>query len=72
MMIRMQRLQKHLVFHSSLDKLETETIPEFVNYADFADCVLDIFQEVQGKVEAEVEWAAKKFNPITIKEVFDC
>ena len=55
-----------------LDKLETETIPEFVNYADFADCVLDIFQEVQGKVEAEVEWAAKKFNPITINEVFDC
>ncbi|MGF0017510.1 DUF669 domain-containing protein [Sporofaciens sp. SGI.106] len=55
-----------------LDKLETETIPEFVNYADFADCVLDIFQEVQGKVEAEVEWAAKKFNPMTIKEVFDC
>lgn len=55
-----------------LDKLETETIPEFVNYADFADCVLDIFQEVQGKVEAEIEWAAKKFNPITIKEVFDC
>lgn len=55
-----------------LDKLETETIPEFVNYGDFADCVLDIFQEVQGKVEAEVEWAAKKFNRITIKEVFDC
>ena len=55
-----------------LDKLETETIPEFVNYTDFADCVLDIFQEVQGKVEAEVEWAAKKFNPITINEVFDC
>lgn len=55
-----------------LDKLETETVPEFINYADFADCVLDIFQEVQGKVEAEVEWAAKKFNPISIKEVFDC
>lgn len=55
-----------------LDKLETETVPEFINYADFADCVLDIFQEVQGKVEMEVEYAAKKFNPITIKEVFDC
>lgn len=55
-----------------LDKLETETVPEFINYADFADCVLDIFQEVQGKVEAEIEWAAKKFNPITINEVFDC
>lgn len=55
-----------------LDKLETETIPEFINYEDFAGCVLDIFQEIQGKAEAEVEWAAKKFNPITIKEVFDC
>lgn len=55
-----------------LDKLETETLPEFVNYADFAECVLDIFQEIQGKVEAEIEYAAKKFNPITIKEVFDC
>lgn len=55
-----------------LDKLETETVPEFINYADFADCVLDIFQEVQSKVEMEVEYAAKKFNPITIIEVFDC
>lgn len=55
-----------------LDKLETETVPEFYNYSDFADCILDIFQEVQGKVEAEVDWAAKDFNPITINEVFDC
>lgn len=55
-----------------LDKLETETVPEFVNYEDFAGCVLDIFQEVQGKVEAEIEYAGKKFNPITINEVFDC
>lgn len=55
-----------------LDKLETETVPEFVNYADFADCVLDIFQEIQGKVEAEVEWEAKAFHPLTINEVFDC
>lgn len=55
-----------------LDKLETETVPEFYNYSDFADCVLDIFQEVQGKVEAEVDWAAKDFNPITINEVFNC
>lgn len=55
-----------------LDKLETETIPEFINYEDFANCVLDIFQEIQGKVEAEVEYSGKNFNPITIKEVFDC
>lgn len=55
-----------------LDKLETDTVPEFVNYSDFADCVLDIFQEVQGKVEMEVDYAAKRFNPISIIEVFDC
>ena len=55
-----------------LDKLETETVPEFINYADFADCVLDIFQEVQGKIEMEVDYAAKRFNPISIIEVFDC
>lgn len=55
-----------------LDKLETKTIPEFINYGDFADCVLDIFQEIQGKIELEVDYAAKRFNPISIIEVFDC
>lgn len=55
-----------------LEKLETEIIPEFINYADFADCVLDIFQEIQGKVEMEVSYKSSAFNPITIKEVFDC
>lgn len=55
-----------------LDKLETEVVPEFVNYQDFADCVLNIFQEVQGKIEMEVDYAAKSFNPISIKEVYDC
>lgn len=54
-----------------LNKLETETEPEFINYADFAECVLDIFQEVQGSVELEVEYKADTFNPITIKEVYD-
>ena len=54
-----------------LEKLETETVPEFVNYSDFAECVLDIFQEVQGSVEVEVDYAAKKFNPVTINEVYD-
>lgn len=54
-----------------LEKLETETVPEFFNYQDFADCVLDIFQEVKDTVEAEVEYKADSFNPISIKEVFD-
>ena len=54
-----------------LEKLDTATTPEFYNYADFADCILDIFQEVQNTIELEVEFAAKKFNPVTIKEVYD-
>lgn len=52
-------------------KLEPNTVPEFINYQDFADCVLDIFQEIQGKVELEVDYKASNFNPITIKEVYD-
>lgn len=55
-----------------LEKLETKVVPEFINYADFADCVLDIFQEIQGKVEMEVDYKSSAFNPITILEVFDC
>lgn len=54
-----------------LEKLGTETVPEFFNYQDFADCVLDIFQEVKDAVEAEVEYKADAFNLISIKEVFD-
>ena len=54
-----------------LDKLETDTVPEFVNYSDFAGLVLDIFQEIQGNVELDVTYAAKDFNPITINEVYD-
>lgn len=54
-----------------LEKLETETKPEYYNLRDFADCVLDIFQEIQGTVEIEVDYAGKKFNPISINEVFD-
>lgn len=55
-----------------LNKLETDTAPEFVNYSDFADCVLDIFQEIQGRIEIEVNYKANNFNPISIIEVFDC
>lgn len=54
-----------------LSKLETEVEPEFINYADFSDLVLDIFQEVQNAVELEVDYKANAFNPVTIKEVFD-
>ena len=54
-----------------LDKLGTDPAPEFVNYSDFAELVLDIFQEIQGKVELDVTYKASDFNPVSINEVYD-
>ena len=51
---------------------EDETPVEFINYQDFADQILDVFQSIQGAIEVEVDYKADAFNPITIKEVFDC
>lgn len=44
---------------------------DFVNYRDFADQILDLFQSVKDAVELEVDYKGENFNPITIKEVFD-
>lgn len=54
-----------------LDKLETETIPEFNGYQDFVDAVADIYEEIQGKVECEIDYDKDAFNSVSIKEVFD-
>lgn len=54
-----------------LEKLDTQVQPEFVNYPDFEECVLDIYQEIKGKVEIEVDYDANAFDPIKIKEVYD-
>lgn len=54
-----------------LDKLETETIPEFNGYQDFVDVVADIYEEIQGKVECEIDYDKDAFNSVSIKEVFD-
>lgn len=50
---------------------EDEEPVEFVNYQDFADQILDVFQSIQGNIEVEVTYAVDKFNSITINEVFD-
>lgn len=50
---------------------EDEEPVEFVNYRDFADQILDVFQSIQGNIEVEVTYAANKFSPITIEEVFE-
>lgn len=54
-----------------LEKLESETKPEFKNYSQFADNILDIFEEVADAIELEVDYDPNKFNSISILEVFD-
>lgn len=54
-----------------LDKLETETRAEFRNYSQFADCVLDIFEEVADAVELDVNYDPDSFNSIEVNEVYD-
>lgn len=57
---------------SWLEKLLDEgDIIEFKNYTDFADEVLDIFQDVCSQIECKVEYDPEGFNPITIIEVYD-
>lgn len=54
-----------------LEKLETETKPEFKSYSQFSDLVLDIFEEVADAIELEVEYDPEAFNNISILEVYD-
>lgn len=54
-----------------LENLETETPPEFKTYSQFAECVLDIFEEVADAIELDVDYDPSKFNSITISEVYD-
>ncbi len=54
-----------------LGKLETEVKPEFKNYSQFAENILDIFEEVEGAIELDVLYDKDSFNNISIKEVFD-
>lgn len=44
---------------------------EFVNYSDFADQILDVFQMLKDSVEIDISYNADSFNPVTINEVMD-
>ena len=54
-----------------LQKLEPSVTVEFKNYSQFADLVLDIFEEVADAVELDVNYNPDAFNSISIEEVFD-
>ena len=55
-----------------LDKLETETVPEFKSYSQFNECVLDIFDECEEYgLELKIAYDPEGFNPIKILEVYE-
>ena len=54
-----------------LEKLEPSMDVEFKNYSQFADLVLDIFEEVADAVELDVNYDPNAFNSISIEDVFD-
>ena len=54
-----------------LEKFEPSMPVEFKNYSQFADLVLDIFEEVADGVELEVYYDPDKFNSISINDVYD-
>lgn len=53
-----------------LEKLEPSMAVEFKSYSQFADLVLDIFEEVADAIELEVDYDPEAFNSISIEEVF--
>lgn len=54
-----------------LQKLEPSVTVEFKSYSQFADLVLDVFEEVADAVELDVNYNPDAFNSISIEEVFD-
>lgn len=57
---------------SWIEKLldEGDTI-EFKNYSQFADEVLDIFQDICPQIVLKVNYDPDAFNPVSVVEVFD-
>jgi len=44
---------------------------EFKSYSQFADEVLDIYQDICPNIELKIDYDPEAFNPVTIIEVFD-
>lgn len=53
-----------------LEKLDAGVV-EFKSYSQFADLVLDIYEDLADAVELDVQYDPEAFNSISIVEVFD-
>ena len=54
-----------------IDKLTEDNTLEFKNYSQFADDILDIFQDLADSIEVRVKYYPDNFYPISIEEVAD-
>lgn len=54
-----------------LENLDSGIPVTFESYRQFAGLVMDIMEEVDGKLEYVVDYAEKRFNSISIEEVFE-
>ena len=51
--------------------LDEDDIIEFKNYSQFADEILDIYQDICPSVSLKINYDPDAFNPVSIVEVFD-
>lgn len=54
-----------------VNKLTGDEDLEFKNYSQFAEEILDIFQDIADNIEVQVKYDPDAFNPIIIEDVFD-
>ena len=54
-----------------LNDLKPSQAVEFKNYSQFAELILDIYEELADAVELDVEYDPDEFHSIRITEVFD-
>lgn len=54
-----------------LNSLDSGIDIVFESYSQFADLVLDIFEEIESTLEYEVEYEADAFQPISITDIFE-
>lgn len=51
--------------------LDEGDIIEFKNYGQFADEILDIYQDICPHIALDIDYDPDAFNPVSIVEVFD-
>lgn len=66
-----QGFQIHLV-NEFLRSLDTDVEITFESYSQFNELLLDVFEEVEGKLEFVLDYGENKgFNTFTIEDVFE-